>query len=355
MRENIVSFPSSKKQIVDALLEKIENKYKNDISLVACYGSYITGTANPRSDLDFYFIPKTEKGYEMSYQFIIDDIGYDFWPISWKRAERLANFEEPFVSIIADAKVVYYGDDDDKKRYNLLKKRIEEITNPENKELLLGKVENILVETKALYYDVLRNDHYAMVRTASTKILSNLLTAVAYINSTYLKKGPANAENEIKSFSILPDRFIELFNFAIRSHNPQDILDTVKKLIENVSLLITLTRTKSEVIISIDTIKGFYEELKSTYNKLIYACDTKDYTKAFFAAEAIDRETKEVLGERYQEFRFPNLVIPIDNNYGLLKERAIQHEKNLVSILNKFDVDINIYTSIDEFTSSLNI
>ena len=35
------------------------------------------------SDLDFYFIPSTPRGYEMSYQFIVDDIGYDLWPVSW--------------------------------------------------------------------------------------------------------------------------------------------------------------------------------------------------------------------------------------------------------------------------------
>ena len=58
---------------------KIKVKYSDDIAVVVCYGSYITGSAYQKSDLDFFFIPKTNKGYEMNMQFIIDDIGYDFW------------------------------------------------------------------------------------------------------------------------------------------------------------------------------------------------------------------------------------------------------------------------------------
>ena len=80
MYNDIPKLPDDKQKIIEALINKIERKYKNDISVVVCYGSYITDTAYEKSDLDFFFIPKNKKGYEMNTQFIIDDIGYDFWP-----------------------------------------------------------------------------------------------------------------------------------------------------------------------------------------------------------------------------------------------------------------------------------
>ena len=80
MYNDIPELPDDKQKIIEALINKIERKYKNDIAVVVCYGSYITDTAYEKSDLDFFFIPKSKKGYEMNTQFIIDDIGYDFWP-----------------------------------------------------------------------------------------------------------------------------------------------------------------------------------------------------------------------------------------------------------------------------------
>ena len=49
--------------IVEWVLGKIKNNYKNDVSLLIIYGSYENGTTNPLSDVDFYFIPKTDRAY----------------------------------------------------------------------------------------------------------------------------------------------------------------------------------------------------------------------------------------------------------------------------------------------------
>lgn len=50
--------------------EKVKREYAEDISLVLLYGSFINGTANPKSDIDCYFIPRTERGYELAKTFI---------------------------------------------------------------------------------------------------------------------------------------------------------------------------------------------------------------------------------------------------------------------------------------------
>lgn len=65
------------KRISDCILRRVEKEYPDDISMVLLYGSFINGTANPKSDADCYFIPKTERGYEFGIDFIIDSIGCD--------------------------------------------------------------------------------------------------------------------------------------------------------------------------------------------------------------------------------------------------------------------------------------
>lgn len=69
-------------QIINIIFEKIEKDYDNDIAIFSIYSSYVRGDAYEKSDIDFYFIPKTNKGYELHTGFILDYIGYDLWPLS---------------------------------------------------------------------------------------------------------------------------------------------------------------------------------------------------------------------------------------------------------------------------------
>ncbi len=74
-----------RKEINDRLVEWIKNKvrtkYADDVSLVLIYGSYTNGTMNSKSDVDCYYIPKTERGYRMAVDFIIEGVGYDLFAL----------------------------------------------------------------------------------------------------------------------------------------------------------------------------------------------------------------------------------------------------------------------------------
>lgn len=136
-----INLPDDKLKILNALLDMLEAGFPEDIAIVACYGSYVTGVPTNVSDIDFYFIPSTPRGYQMSYQFIVDRIGYDLWPVSWERAERMANFDELLVSLIADARAVYYRNSEDMDRFNSLKHKVRELMQPPNRPILLRRAE----------------------------------------------------------------------------------------------------------------------------------------------------------------------------------------------------------------------
>ncbi|MDE7274071.1 MAG: nucleotidyltransferase domain-containing protein [Lachnospiraceae bacterium] len=75
--------------VVKWILNKVRTEYANDVSLVLIYGSYVNGTANSKSDVDCYYIPKSENGYDLAVDFIIEGVGYDIFPISWESVEKL--------------------------------------------------------------------------------------------------------------------------------------------------------------------------------------------------------------------------------------------------------------------------
>lgn len=81
-------------KLVQWIVNKVKTEYANDASLVLIFGSYVNGTANSKSDVDCYYIPKSEHGYNLAVDFIIEDVGYDIFPISWERVENIANLSE---------------------------------------------------------------------------------------------------------------------------------------------------------------------------------------------------------------------------------------------------------------------
>lgn len=87
--------------VADIIVKHIKTHYPRDVAIVGYYGSYLQGRATDRSDLDFFFIPATTRGRQVECQFIIDGISFDFWPIGWDRAERMATSEEWSTTIIA--------------------------------------------------------------------------------------------------------------------------------------------------------------------------------------------------------------------------------------------------------------
>ena len=97
----------------DILIDKIKKDYASDVALVVIMGSTLYGDTHSRSDLDLYFVPKTERGNRLALTFIVDGIGFDFWAIPWDRLERIANHDERLASIITEGKVIYCASDAD--------------------------------------------------------------------------------------------------------------------------------------------------------------------------------------------------------------------------------------------------
>ncbi|MCF8009517.1 MAG: nucleotidyltransferase domain-containing protein [Halanaerobiales bacterium] len=350
-----LNLPEDKELILKTLLKKIKKDYQNDISVLVCYGSYITGETHAKSDLDFFFIPKTKKGFEMNKQFIIDGIGYDLWPLTWKRAQKIANFKENIASIIAKGVLIYYHKIKDKERFKTLQQKIENVdSNPEMKKKLINKATQFLDEAKAIFFDLKYSQKKAQDKKIYYyKILKLLTNSIAYINLTYLKKGVYNIEDEVKDYQKLPKNFIENFTKVIKSSNLSTKIDLLKRLIEDVDKLLSRQIKKKNANFNDKNLKGFYEEIKSNYNKLKQACDSEGFIKLYFIAHLIELEVKNLLNDKYWNFEFPKLIDEINKkSFKQFKNLVKKHEKELKKSLKKYDVDIVEYPNLDLFIKS---
>ena len=172
-------------KVADILIEHIKHRYPQDIALVVCCGSYIHGTAQEKSDLDFFFIPETEDAINASFQFILNEIGFDFWPVQWSRAERMAEFDDPLVSLIADGRIRYARSDADRERFNELKARISNHCKPKNNPVMFNKARVRFQQTFQHLYTLQNSDHtLTTARLTAYRLVTTVLHSLALLNQT---------------------------------------------------------------------------------------------------------------------------------------------------------------------------
>ncbi|MDQ0061871.1 nucleotidyltransferase domain-containing protein [Paenibacillus harenae] len=281
-------------EVAQTLINHIRSRFQEDVALVAYYGSYAQGTATARSDLDFFFIPATPDGFRASIPFICNGISFDFWPISWERAERMASFEEPNTSIIADCKLLYVRSDADLARFEQLRERIAD--TGKQGLALIEKAENHLRDAYVHLYNMslLADDHARSLtcyRTEGHGVLTHVLYSLALLNGTYFTKGWGKNAEQIALFKLRPRKLDERMNALMHTSVGEVIQEACRQLVHDTVGL--LTERKELYMNGPDypgRMKGFYEEIKGVFDKLLTACENNDYTTAFFWSAGVQDE-----------------------------------------------------------------
>ncbi len=348
-REGILIMKDRNDAIVEIIINKVKEEYKEDVSLLCCYGSYINGTAHEMSDVDFYFVPKTDRAHELTKTFILDGIGYDFWGISWDRLEKISDFDEPLVSLVADCKIVYCCSEEDEKRFADLQSKIKKTMQEPANERMLQKAEKHITSAMSEYCKVALSRDIADIRQSSGMILMNISDAVALMNNRYFAYGIKKQLSEILKFTHLPVDFEQLYSSIIHADTYEDNNECCLKIINNTySLwkeLLESIQTKGSPK---DALAGLYEEICSTWNKIYMACDQKDAAVAFLAGTCLQKELDYI--SAICTFPSINLMGAFRaNDLMAFKEAAKQSEEIMRNQLKKEDVYVKVYASVEEF------
>ena len=204
-------------------------------------------------------------------------------------------------------------------------------------------------KAKSLYFDMQTHEGHALLLDA-IQIAETLLFAIALINGTYTRKGLKRIEDEIHGFSMKPTRYLEHYRKLISTNRKAEVQRLVNELIfETEELWGKKFKETSETADPSD-LAGFYEEFKSTYNKLLLACDEKNYENAYYAAFMIDRETESFLVNFTGPGAFPNMMNEVmKNDYEIMRAKCNEHEQLLIKLLKENRIDVNVYRDMNEF------
>ncbi|MDQ0196677.1 hypothetical protein [Paenibacillus wynnii] len=334
--------------VAQTMVNHIKATCPEDIAIVAYYGSYAQGTATKRSDLDFFFIPATSKGYSASLSFVLNDISFDFWPISWERAEKMASFDDPFTTIIADCQFLYVRSEADRLRFMKLRESISSNQEPSNGQKLTEKAESQLNDVYVHLYKMscARNleNNITFYRTEAQLILTKIFQCLALLNRTYFTRGWGKNIEQTLQLPIKPNRLEHHYNVILYSRISADIRLACEQLTaDTLELVLTHKESYAGTPSYRERMNGFYEEAKGTLDKILTACESNDYPTAFFAAIGVQDEIARFLffaekgqwpselnsgldyQDSYNRLGFPDLAALVDPEKLFQLQAAVEH------------------------------
>jgi len=327
-------------------VDKIEKDYKNDVSIVVMMGSRIYHDTHPKSDVDLYFIPKTERGYNLGFVCVLEGVGYDFWPISWERMERISHWDERIVSILTEGHMVFVSSEEDKSRF--LNLRIHALSIDINKSLK-EKAKKKFQDVYPLFFDLCQKETLSAFRIASIKIIYLLTEVIAMYNQVAIKRGRKYLKDEILMMPIHPKGFSDLYDAVFISKDMKYIKKSLHELIIRVDTMFHEEKEAHQITPFSKQAHGFYEEIINNYNKIERACQIKDPYTALFAACEIEFEFEWLFKDTDVKKDLPDLVGFYQKDHlDQFLIHAKEHQLALLNLLQRHGVKIQTFKDLSE-------
>ena len=349
---------TTNEKIIDWIVKRAEKEYAEDISMLLAYGSFINGTANAKSDVDCYFIPKTERGYQFAVDFILNGIGYDIFPMNWERVENIANLKEVLLPCVGDVKILFYAEKEDLEKFKRLQNRLR--SNLRDVEYTKNIAKERFVFACDLYAKMRICNQLSAVRTYAAYIIMTLADVIALYNQDYFHFGLKKQYEDLAKFNNMPQDFLKYYLDVIQAQDEISAANNCFKILKSVSehmkweLIIgdieeTKSTEKNNKQPDYSELASLYEEISSTFNKIYICCENGNRVLAFLSAACLQN----TLIEASQENNIPYYDIISAYRYDDLTALAISTKKaedDLVQMIINGGGNIKRFANYEEFT-----
>ena len=342
---------SKMSELDDWAINKIKTEYKDDVELLIGHNSYRLPGDAELARISFFF-PATEKAYELAKAFIIDGIGYDLFPMSWERIERMTELDEDNAPCVGEAEVLYYRTEKDRERFLELQQRLRDHLNDPQFTLkkALEKV-NIAME---LYQTMMFEDELYKVRKAAGHILNYLLNAVAYTNGTYFRTGYIDARQDLLEMKDIPEHLIRLQEDIVKAGTTAEIKHLCHELILTARRYFAGKRGEPEkrrIDQDYTDLAGWYQELSYAWREIYHWCDRGDPINAFMRGSFLQSEL-DIVAEEFGLEELDLLGSFSSGDLAAYRRQAESLEKEIISIIEKNGVSIESYDTVKDFLST---
>ncbi|MBU5675698.1 hypothetical protein KQI88_04645 [Alkaliphilus sp. MSJ-5] len=338
----------TQKELTDWAITQIQEKYKDDIALLIGISGHSLENDCHGECFD-YFVPTNENGNKLAQTFIIDGVGHDLYPRSWKRIENMAEFNDDFTNGLADAKILYSRNEEDKKRFVKFQEKL--MTNLEDKDFMFKKALGKLDTAMEIYRTMIFEDSLCKVKMGAGFIARYLSVAVACINGTYFKQRLDLETVELSQMKEIPDNFVTYFEEIVKAKSVEELKKLCYEIISTARKFIAAHKpSKAEELKTpiYKDLAAWYEEMSLTWRRIYYHCDNRDYQRTFPDALNLQHELN-IIKEEFG-LREMDLLGNFDaTNLSELKQRAQELEGYIVSEIESHGVAINKYDTLEQF------
>lgn len=341
-------------RLVEWIDQKVRRAYADDIDMVLLYGSYVNGTANSRSDVDCYFIPRNERAYGLCADFIIDGVGYDIFPMSWERVEGLAELRESLLPCLGDVRVLYARSEECLRRFEGLQARLR--SNLQNPDCTRTAARQRFDFACSLYAQLLESESTNKLRTCAGYMIAFLADAVALNEHEYYHYGLKRQYADLCGLNV-PADIAAGYLAVTRAKDDAEMALHCGRMLHAVAayagfdMLIPAQTGEQRAESHAPDWPGLaalYEEISSTFNKIYVCCESGNSVLAFISAVCLQNTLDDAAAE--------NGLAPFDvvsayrwDDLARLSTAARRSEQALVQLIEQGGARIKCFASFEEF------
>ena len=244
-------------KLAELFVDKIKRDYKDDVAIVHVHGSYAYDDAHDRSDLDMYFVPKTQRGKNLACTFILDGIGCDLFCVLWERLEKMASHGEKIASIVTEGKLLYYSSEEDLARFELLRERT---LDKGDRSEWLSRARRVMDDAYKDAFTIMNAQTLSEIRTGAIGLIYSLSFVLAQLNQITIKRGRKLLKQEILAMPLSPRDFGRLYDSVFSGNDIGSVKAACIELVQNTEALVSKALAKPPVTFQ-KLFAGWYEEM----------------------------------------------------------------------------------------------
>ncbi len=334
------------KKLRDWVINKIKTEYAEDIDLLLAVKGHSVNGDDHGEEFDFY-IPATERAYELAETFIIDGIGRDLYPRSWERMERHADLEEGQAFVLGNSEVIYARNEEVSKRYEELRGKM--YANLENPDFTHLRALEELDVAMNIYKTLMFEEKPYQIRLGAGLIMNHLNHAVSYLNGTYIPQ--KDIQETLAGMKQLPENFLTYEEAMIRTESMDELKNLSYLLIKTTRKFIASFHPKEQENAEAANFHGladWYQELSLCWQRIYYYSKAGDYRNAFGDAVYLQSELN-VVGAEFNLEEMDLMSAYDYSDLSKLSKRAMELEAYMLDQFSKRSIKLNQYANVQEF------
>ncbi|MCL2462770.1 MAG: hypothetical protein FWF44_08905 [Defluviitaleaceae bacterium] len=336
------------KLLTEWVINKIITEYPDDVALLVAVGGASVNGDGHGEPFD-YFVPATERGNELSQTFIIGGVGNDLYPRSWERTERTASLDDLATLCLGDAKILYARSKEDEERFEAIRRRL--FDNLADPSFAYKKALENLDVAMDLYKTMMFEERLWRVRCLAGFVHYYLKISVACLNGTYWKSWHWGVLPGMAQWKELPENFAEYYQAILSASTAGELKSLAHLLIASARQFIARYKPENaggEKTPDYKWLADWYQELRTTWNRIYHFCDIKDSDAVFVDACNLQNELS-IIAEEFGLGELDLLGCFDAGDLKPLSRRAEELEKAVIAAIEGHGVKIRRYNTLEEF------